>query len=111
MPLGPGQSDIAPTLVPTARPPLRWQTVRRQFDHRAARLVHHDFLLREVAGRLAERLDYIRLAPRRIVDVGCGSGGSRSLLKRRFPAATWTGVDVSLPMLGSGRTAGRTLKA
>jgi malonyl-CoA O-methyltransferase len=99
MPLAPGEVDISPVHVAPARVPMRWQTVRRQFDRRAARLVHHGFLLREVAGRLAERLAYIRLAPRRIIDVGCGFGESRGLLSARYPQARWTGVDVSLRML------------
>jgi len=81
---------------------MRWQTVRKQFDRRTARLGQHDFLLREVAGRLADRLDYIRLAPRRIVDLGCGYGRSRVLLASRFPKAHWVGVDLSLPMLAAG---------
>ncbi|HYS12221.1 MAG TPA: methyltransferase domain-containing protein [Burkholderiaceae bacterium] len=104
MPLGPGESDIVPALVPAARAPMRWQTVRQQFDRRAARLTRHGFLLHEVAGRLADRLDYIRLAPRRIVDIGCGAGGSRALLAARFPAAHWIGVDLSLPMLQARET-------
>ncbi|HUL63827.1 MAG TPA: methyltransferase domain-containing protein [Burkholderiaceae bacterium] len=99
MPLAPGEADIAPTLVAKARVPMRWQTVQRQFDRRAARLGPHDFLLREVSNRLIDRLDYIRLTPARIVDVGCGAGGSREPLSKRFPGAHWTGVDLSLPMM------------
>lgn len=99
MPLGPGESDIAPALIAPARAPMQWQTVRRQFDRRAAPLARYDFLLREVGRRLADRLDYIRLAPRRILDVGCGAGDSRALLATRFPKAHWLGVDLSLPML------------
>jgi malonyl-CoA O-methyltransferase len=78
---------------------MRWQTVRKQFDQRAVRLTQHDFLLREIATRLAERLAYIRLEPRRVADIGCGAGGSRVLLSARFPSARWVGVDISLPML------------
>src|SRR5262249_38433707 len=99
MPLHPGGTDNVPTFTAPARVPMRWQTVRRQFDQRAARLTRHDVLLREVGGRLAERLDYIRLVPRRILDVGCGFGRSRPLLLKRFASAKWTGVDVSLGML------------
>src|SRR5262245_55262870 len=98
MHLGPGEPDVGQVLVPPVRVPMRWQTVRRQFDRRAAGLTQHGFLLREIAGRLADRLDYIRLAPRRIVDVGCGAGGSRALLTARYPDAHWLGVDVSLAM-------------
>lgn len=80
---------------------MRTQTVRRQFDLRAVRLLQHDFLLREIASRLADRLDYIRIAPRRIGDVGCGAGGARGLLGARFPKADWVGIDQSLAMLAA----------
>lgn len=84
---------------------MRWQTVQRQFDRRAARFGAHDALAREVNRRLAERLDYMRIAPRRILDVGCGAGHSRVLFGSRFPKAQWVGTDLSLPMLRAGRSA------
>jgi len=102
MPLAPGEADIAPTHVAKARAPMRWQTVRRQFDGRAHRLGSHDFLLREVSNRLIDRLDYIRLTPARILDVGCGAGRSREPVLKRFPNARWTGIDLSVPMMQAG---------
>jgi len=39
------------------------------------------------------------IAPRTIVDLGCGTGNVTRLLAERYPAATITGVDESLPML------------
>jgi malonyl-CoA O-methyltransferase len=86
---------------------MRWQTVQRQFDRRAARLREHDVLLREIEKRLADRLDYMRIAPRRIIDVGCGAGHSRQLLTARFSKALWVGTDFSLPMLRGGQAARR----
>lgn len=79
--------------------PARVQTVRRQFDRRAARFAAHDELIREVGRRLVERLQFIRLAPQRIVDVGCGVGGARDALAARFPQAQWLGFDISTEML------------
>jgi trans-aconitate 2-methyltransferase len=38
-------------------------------------------------------------APRRIYDLGCGTGNVTRLLRARWPAATLTGVDDSAPML------------
>jgi malonyl-CoA O-methyltransferase len=99
MSLGPGTSELTPTVVDPPRLPARIDTVRRQFDRRAARFVRHDFVVREVGRRLIERLQLIRLAPQRIADVGCGAGGTRAALLERYPAARWLGLDVSPAML------------
>ncbi|MFN9480863.1 MAG: class I SAM-dependent methyltransferase, partial [Betaproteobacteria bacterium] len=95
---------MPPAVAPRA--PFDVATVRAQFDRRAARLAGHDALLREVERRLAERLDPVRLAPARIVDVGCGAGHSRALLEARFAQAQWLGVDASAAMLARGRPTG-----
>jgi malonyl-CoA O-methyltransferase len=87
--------------------PAHSETVRRQFDRRAARFARHDALVREVGRRMLERLDYIRLAPNRIVDIGCGMGGTRADLLRRYRGATWIGIDFSLAMLRAGRAQAR----
>jgi len=99
MSLGPGTSELTPTIVDPPRMPARIDTVRRQFDRRAARFAQHEFIVREVGQRLIERLQVIRLAPRRIVDVGCGAGGTRRALLQRYPQAHWLGLDLSPAML------------
>jgi S-adenosylmethionine-diacylgycerolhomoserine-N-methlytransferase len=43
------------------------------------------------------------LTPRRILEVGCGTGKNLANLCRRFPRATVTGVDLSAPMLAVAR--------
>ena len=50
------------------------------------------------------RLDYIRLAPRRILDVGCGLGRCRADLLERYRDASWTGIELSESLAGAGRT-------
>jgi malonyl-CoA O-methyltransferase len=99
MSLGPGTSALTPTIVDPPSMPARLVTVRRQFERRAARFGTHDAVVREVDRRLQERLDVIRLAPQRIVDVGCGAGGSAAGLLQRYPQARWLGVDLSATML------------
>lgn len=99
MSLGPGTSELTPTLADPPRMPARVETVRRQFDRRVERFRAHDALVREVGQRLIERLDYVKLAPYRIADIGCGTGGARAALLARYPDAAWIGVDLSLPML------------
>lgn len=105
MALGPGTSELTPTIVDPPRVPVRTETVRRQFDRRAAAYPQRDFLAREVERRMLERLDVIRLAPARIVDIGCGYGASRAPLLQRFAGAEWIGIDHSLRMLAAGRRA------
>jgi malonyl-CoA O-methyltransferase len=102
MALGPGTSELTPTMLDPPRMPARVQTVRRQFDHRASRFAAHDALAREIERRLVERLELIRIAPTRIVDVGCGAGHGRALLQARFPQVAWIGIDLSPAMLARG---------
>lgn len=81
------------------RVPARLATVRAQFDARAKAYAAHDALPREVGSRLIERLEYIRLEPKRVLDVGCGSGAQLAALATRYPAARVAGVDLSEGML------------
>jgi malonyl-CoA O-methyltransferase len=48
---------------------------------------------------MAERLAAVRIAPRVILDAGCGTGESLAELGARYPAARAIGLDVALPML------------
>ncbi|MFV3076348.1 methyltransferase domain-containing protein [Niveispirillum fermenti] len=48
--------------------------VRRHRDRAAAEIGRFDFLLREVAGRLAERLDMIKRTFPRVLNLGCHGG-------------------------------------
>jgi malonyl-CoA O-methyltransferase len=82
----------------------RVETVARQFDHRCGRLGSHDALLRESARRMLDRLDYIRLAPQRILDIGCGLGRSRADLLAHYGTASWTGIELSESLARAGRT-------
>jgi malonyl-CoA O-methyltransferase len=82
------------------RVPARLATVRAQFDARARRFASHDAIVREVEGRLIDRLQYIRLVPQRVVDVGCGAGTGIARLATTYPSAQVAGLDLSEAMLG-----------
>lgn len=73
--------------------------VRRRFARAAARYDEVAVLAREVARRMDERLDYIKIDPVRILDLGCGTGADLDLLARRFPQAMRLGIDFAEPML------------
>ena len=88
----------------TARMPVCGLTVAEQFDRRAGRIATRDFLLREVGRRLLARLEYIRLEPHRVLDVGCGLGRARTDLLAIHPSARWIGVELSERMARAGRS-------
>lgn len=106
MPLGPGSSELTPTMLAPPRIPARVATVRRQFDARASHFAESSALTREIAHRLLERLQYMRIAPTTVVDVGCGLGESCAPLQARYPGAAWLGLDVSEGMLRAGQAQG-----
>ena len=73
--------------------------LRRRFERAAPRCDEADALAREVARRMDERLDYIRLSPQRVLDLGCGTGADLPRLAERFPAATLLAADFAPAML------------
>ncbi len=56
-------------------------------------------LAREVQLRLAERLDYVKLNPLRVADIGCATGGGARELQRRYPEAQVLAIDYAHAML------------
>ena len=51
---------------------------------------------------MLERLDYVKIAPQRVLDLGCGTGASLAALGERYPRAQFVGADFSEPMLRAG---------
>jgi malonyl-CoA O-methyltransferase len=78
----------------------------RQLFARPARCADSQFLRREVAARMFERLGLIRLSPQRVVDAGCGEGDDLLSLHQAFPPAQLIGIDASLPMLATAAASG-----
>ena len=79
---------------------------RRQVQRNFARAANDydavSVFQREIARRLLERLDFVKISPSRILDVGCGTGFDLSALSERYKTAQIVGLDASLPMLQSG---------
>jgi len=75
---------------------------RRRFSRAAATYGGASRLEAEVASRMLERLELVKLAPRRILDAG--SGPPQRALIRRYPGAQAIAVDFAVPMLRSARS-------
>ena len=60
-------------------------------------------LQREVANRLDERLELIKIQPQRILEIGSGTGYYSQLLHQRYPKAHLISLDLAHAMLLSTR--------
>jgi len=72
--------------------PIDLARVRELFA-RPARVAPSDFLRREVAQRMHERLSLVKLVPKQVLDAGCGAGADLALLQKTYPAAQIVGLD------------------
>lgn len=80
-------------------PPLDSRLVRRRANRAARTYAGAARLEAEVAARMLERLDYIKLAPRRILDAGSGPGRDAQSLQRRYGGAEVVALDHALGLL------------
>jgi len=78
---------------------------RRRFDRAAATYLRAARLEAEVGARMLERLDFVRVAPTRILDAGSGPAPQAAALARRYPGAKIVALDFSLAMLAHARRA------
>jgi malonyl-CoA O-methyltransferase len=78
-------------------PEIDRRAARRRFERAAPSYTQAARLEAEVEARMLERLDYLKLAPRRILDAA--SGPPRRALGKRYPAAEVIALDFSLGML------------
>ncbi len=83
------------------------RAVRRAFGRAVATYDAAAVLQREVGARLAERLDYVKIAVETILDAGCGTGHAMGELAARYPQARVVGVDLALPMVKAARERAR----
>lgn len=83
---------LAPHLVRA-----RFNRASRHYDASAA-------VIGELRQRLLERLDVVRLAPERILDLGAGTGTGTRALKDRYPKAQVLALDSAERMLLQART-------
>ena len=87
---------------PSFSAPIDLRRVRQLFSA-PAKVAESDFLRREIAGRMLERLALVKIAPQRVLDAGCGEGADLSVLQQHFSGADLYGIDAALPMLAAAR--------
>ncbi len=79
--------------------------VRQRFSKIAPIYAQGDFFAREIDRRMQERLDFVRIDPQRLIDLGCSRGASLPDLAARYPGALQIAVDFSEGMLAPLRPA------
>ena len=75
------------------------QQARRAFNKAATSYDAVAELQNEIGDRLIERLDYVRLQPARILDLGAGTGFFSSALLKRYRKADVVALDLAENML------------
>lgn len=73
--------------------------VRRSFDRAAQTYDAAAGVPTEIRNRLLERLDFVKLQPKVVLDLGAGTGHASKALKHRYKSAEIVAVDVSPAML------------
>ncbi len=81
--------------------------VQRSFSKAAATYEASAGLQKQVLTEMLERLEFIRLEPRRVLDVGCGTGMALRELERRYRKAQVLGVDFAEGMVAEARRRSR----
>jgi malonyl-CoA O-methyltransferase len=82
--------------------PIDLARVRSLFAQ-PGRVAPSDFLRREVAARMHERLSLVKIAPHQLLDAGCGTGADLALLQKTYPAAQIIGVDAVPAMVEAAK--------
>ncbi len=90
-------------------PFIRQKTLKQAFSRAAATYDAHAVLQREIADRLLAHLEFTKFKPKRILDIGCGTGYLISRLRKRFRRASIYGLDIAREMLKKARSSHKTL--
>jgi len=79
------------------------QAIRRAFERAAPTYAAAATLQKEIARRLDDHLDEMKIQPARILDAGCGPGIGFDHLRARYPQAELIGLDLAQAMLQQAR--------
>lgn len=82
---------------------LNPEEVSHSFSRAAASYDSVAQVQKVVGERLLQRLDYIKLKPKRILDLGCGTGYFIPLLRQKFPEAEIIALDNAAHMVSTAQ--------
>jgi malonyl-CoA O-methyltransferase len=80
-------------------PRLDKKAVKKSFNRSARSYDQSAVLQAEVLSRLLERLHYIKLEPKLIVDIGCGTGHAIRALRKQYKKSNILALDMADEML------------
>jgi len=80
------------------------RVARRRFERAANTYAGASRIEAEIGARMLERLDYVKLVPRRVLDAGSGPLREARLLGKRYRGAKVLALDFAQAMLRAGRT-------
>jgi len=86
------------------------RAVVQAFDRASASYDAAAALQERVRNELLARIEELRLAPLRILDLGAGTGHASRALKRRYPKSVTVAVDIAPGMLARARLQSRWLR-
>lgn len=78
--------------------------IKQSFNTHAREYEREADVQLEIGQRLFARLDYLKIAPRYILDVGCGPGMFLPALQQRYPDAQIVALDIAHHMLAIAKT-------
>ncbi len=81
--------------------------VKHSFSSATSTYDEHAVLQREIADRLLQHVAFTKINPKRILDIGCGTGYFTRLLCQQFKKSEVTGLDLSENMVKTTQAAHR----
>lgn len=73
--------------------------LKNNFNNQANKLHQLDFIYKEIANRMLSRLDYIKIEPNMILDLGSGLDIDSKLLQNKFQKSKLIRLDLAINML------------
>ena len=89
--------------MPEARAPIDQRLARRRFERAARSYAKASRIETEIGARMLQRLEYVRVAPQRILDAGAGPSREARALAARYRGASVIALDYSFAMLREAR--------